>query len=103
MIWLRRVVLTMRLAVELIHFMPPAGTTVQRSDEASFKVSAISSAEAGETVIVPLFEETYASPTICASNVRARSESNRCWYRHFDLRFRNGRAHRLRLDFGSIT
>src|SRR5262245_48753270 len=77
MIWLRRLVLTMRFAVELNHIIPPAGTTVQPSDEASFRISEISSADAGETMVVPLWEWMFASPTICASDVFVRCTSGK--------------------------
>src|SRR6185437_9122898 len=69
MIRLRRRVLTMRFAFDLIQPMPPTGATVQRSDDASFKISEISSADAGETVTVPLLDEMYSSPTICDSDL----------------------------------
>src|SRR6185295_17326220 len=54
---------------DLIQPMPPTGATVQRSDDASFKISEISSADAGETVTVPLLDEMYSSPTICDSDL----------------------------------
>src|SRR5215212_882064 len=65
MIRLRRLVLTMRLAVVcgLSHVMPPAGRTFQRSREASCRISEISSVVPGKIV----FEEMLAAPTICAS------------------------------------